>query len=142
MDEANSYPVQVHIRVRERDQNSQGFVDESVFLTYFQEARRAYIGALNALEDDFRFRVFDARVLLNQVVTADDELAIRVRCEELTSKSFRLHYLVWNRISREQVSRGSSILILLNQYGVDSDLPRTFRERVEALEGRAFPEPS
>ncbi|GEM_PF-3465261 len=142
MQAANSYPVQVHLRVRERDLNRQGIVDESVFLTYFQEARRAYIGALNALEDDFRFRVFDARVLLEQVVTHDDELAIRVRCDELTAKSFRLQYMVWNRISRDQVARGSSILILLDHYGTDSSLPRVFRERVEALEGRAFPEPS
>ncbi len=142
MHDAASYPVQVHLRVRERDLSRLGIVDESVFLTYFQEARRAYVGALNALEDDFRFRVFDARVKLMQVVTFDDELAIRVRCDELTSKSFRLHYLVWDRISREPVAEGSSILILLDDDGEDSTLPRIFRERVEALEGRSFPEPS
>jgi acyl-CoA thioester hydrolase len=140
--DANSYPVQVHLRVRERDQNRLGVVDESVFLTYFQEARRAYVGALNALEDDFLFRVFDARVMVDQLVTVDDELAIRVRCDELSSKAFRLQYMIWNRIGRERVAHGSSILILLDQYGVDAKLPRSFRERVEALEGRSFPEPS
>ncbi len=142
MDSTVTYPVQVHLRVRERDLGSNRVVDESVFLTYFQEARRAYVGALNALEDDFRFRVYDARVRMDRVVTADDELAIRVRCEELTAKSFRLNYLVWNRISRETIASGSSILILLDEVGTDSSLPRVFRERVEALEGRAFPEPS
>jgi len=138
----NTYPVQVHLRVRQRDTGLQGIVDESIFLTYFQEARRAYVGALNALEDDFHFRVFDARVCMEQLVTTDDELAVRVRCDELTQKSFRLQYLVWDRLSRQPVARGSSILILLDDQGLDCSLPRVFRERVEALEGRPFPEPS
>ncbi len=142
MEADNTYPVQVHLRVRQRDTGLQGVVDESIFLTYFQEARRAYVGALNALEDDFHFRVFDARVRLDQLVTTDDELAIRVRCDELTAKSFRLQFLVWNRLSREAVARGSSILILLDDRGQDCSLPRIFRDRVEALEGRPFPEPS
>jgi acyl-CoA thioesterase FadM len=142
LDELTPYPVQVHLRVRERDLNLQGIVDESIFLIYFQEARRAYVGALNALEDDFRFRVDDARVRMNTRVTIDDELAIRVRCDDLTSKSFRLKYLVWNRIGREQVAVGSSVLILLDDQGTDSVLPGIFRLRVQALEGRSFPEPS
>lgn len=137
-----SWPLQVLVTVRERDTGADGILDESLLLVYFREARRAYVGLLNAADDDFRYRMWDARLKVHRVITLDDELAVRVRVDEMGVSSFRMRYLVRDRVTAEDVAEGSTVQLLVDEQGEPIEIPRIFRERVEALEGRAFPRPA
>lgn len=137
-----NWPVQVVVNVREADCGPDGSLDESALLVLFREARRAYIGILNASEDDFRYRLWDARLKLRAVISMDDELSIRVRCDELGERAFRLRYRVRDRASGNLVAEGASVQVLVDAQGADRVIPDIFRDRVVALEGRQFPRPS
>ncbi|MCB9758973.1 MAG: acyl-CoA thioesterase [Alphaproteobacteria bacterium] len=135
-----TYPVQVHVRVRSADVGPDGAVDPRSVLVYLQEARRAYIGVLNVGETRLREVRVDLEVL--QEVEPGDELAVRVRIVELARSSFSMDYLVRDRLTREPVARARTQLMLVDEDRVPAPLPEAFRGRVQALEGRTFPLPA
>ena len=109
---------------------------------FFREARRAYISVLNANEDDFRYRLWDARLKFRKMIVLDDEVVVRVRCDELGERAFRLRYRIRSRADGELLAEGASVQVLVDAQGRDRVIPDIFRDRVVALEGREFPRPS
>jgi acyl-CoA thioesterase FadM len=137
-----NWPVQVVMTVRHRDCGPDLALNESSLLTFFHEARRSYISILNAEEEDFRYRLWDARLKFRAVIPPDEEVMIRVRCDELGERAFRLRYRMRERATGNLVAEGSSVQVLIDDKGSDRVIPDIFRDRVVALEGREFPRPS
>jgi len=114
-------------------------LDESSLLVFFREARRAYMSVLNAGDSDFQTRVMDVRFRMNRVITLDDDLSVRIRCDVLGTEEFRFQYVVLDRVTGEAVAQGSSAHSLVGLAGHCGPIPLRFRERVAALEGRDVP---
>lgn len=133
-----TYPVQVHVRVRARDLGSDGLVHESSLLTYFHEARQAYLRLVAPADDDGRLRVVTASFTVLRHIAEGDNLAVRVRVDELARSSARMSYLVRDRLTGETVSQGLTTLMLMDEDGAPRHIPDALRDRVSALEGRAF----
>ena len=125
--------------VRERDCGFRDELDESSLLVFFREARRAYMSVLNAGDSDFRVRVMDVRLRMHRVISLDDDLAVRIRCDVLSTEEFRFQYRVRDRVTGECVADGSSAHALIALGGEGGPIPLRFRERVAALEGREVP---
>jgi acyl-CoA thioesterase FadM len=133
------WPLQIPVLVRERDCGVGDELDESSLLVFFREARRAYLSVLNAGDANYRVRVVDVRLRLHRVISLDDDLAVRIRCDVLGTDEFRFQYLVRDRISGEIVADGSSAHGLVGMSGACGPIPVRFRERVAALEGTDVP---
>jgi len=132
------WPVQVPILVRERDCGPQDEVDEAALLVFFREARRAYLGVVNADDTAFGSRVLDLRLRVHRVATVDDDLAIRIRCDAVGRDAFRFCYLVRDRLTGETVAEASSTQGLVGSMGLGVPVSRVFHERLMALEGCAL----
>jgi len=81
----------------------------------------------------------DIRLRMNRVISLDDDLAVRIRCDVLSTEEFRFQYHVRDRVTGETVAQGSSAHGLVGLSGQCGPIPLRFRERVAALEGRDVP---
>ena len=132
------WPVQVPVVVRERDCGLGDELDESAVLVFFREARRAYLGVLNAPDSGYRDRVVKIGFRFNRTVAVDDDIAVRIRCDGVGERAFRFQYLIRDRVTAEEVVYGTSVHQLLSEIGHAIGVPQRFRDRVGALEGRSF----
>jgi acyl-CoA thioester hydrolase len=116
-------------RVRFRDVDALGHVNNAVFLTYLEEARIAYL---------LRFGAEAASMIMAHVeidfrapLRAGDELEIGVRPSAVGTKSFELDYEVR---SRAIVAAEAKTVIVSYDYesGRSVELPQTWREALAA----------
>jgi acyl-CoA thioester hydrolase len=116
-------------RVRFRDVDAMGHVNNAVFLTYLEEARIAYLLRFKAgVEEMIMARVeVDFRAPLGP----GDELEIGVRPFSVGTKSFQLEYVVR---SGETVAAEAKTVIVSYDYesGRPVELPETWKEALAA----------
>ena len=116
-------------RVRFRDVDAMGHVNNAVFLTYLEEARIAYLLRFDAgVEEMIMARV---EVDFRAPLRSGDELEIGVRPVTVGTKSFQLEYEVR---SGETVAAEAKTVIVSFDYesGRPVELPKTWREALAA----------
>ena len=125
----------VHVeRVRFRDLDPMGHVNNAVFLTYIEQARVTYlaeVGAATGLED---MNIIVARVEIDfkAPVRMGQEVEISVHASRFGTKSFDLDYVL--RVDGEVVAEAKSV-----QVAYDYDrraavpLPEEWREKMTAV---------
>jgi acyl-CoA thioester hydrolase len=121
-------------KVRFRDLDPMGHVNNAVFLTYIEQARVAFlaeVGAVTELEDMnmivARIEIdFKAPVRLGQVVE------ISVRASRFGTKSFDLDYVL--RVDDDVVAEAKSVQVAYD-YGRREAmaLPQEWREKLTAI---------
>lgn len=136
----DTYPVQVHVRVRARDSDADGALDASALVVYLAEARRAYLGVLNL--PPMRVRVASLGLEVQGLAQIGDSLAVRARVRELAERSFTMEYVVRDRLSRQVVASAWTTLVHLDEEDHLASLPGLLRRRVAELEGRSYPLPA
>ena len=120
-------------RVRFRDLDAMGHVNNAVFLTYIESARVAFLqhlGAAATLED---MSIIVARIEIDfrAPVGFGDEVDISVRTSRFGGKSFDLDYEL--RVEDLVVAEAKSVLVAYD-YGKGEavELPDEWREKLAA----------
>lgn len=120
-------------RVRFRDLDALGHVNNAVYLTYLESARFAFLqhlGAVDTLED---LNIILARIEIDfrAPVGFGEEVEIAVRTSRFGTKSFDLGYEL--RVSGKLVAEAKSVLVAYD-YGTGEtvELPDEWKEKLAA----------
>ena len=110
----DGFPFVHHERVRFRDCDAMGHVNNAVFSTYLEEARIGVLGGLTPfilarVEIDFRSQL-----------RAGEEIEIGSRCSRIGSKSFDLEHQI--RSNGRVVAEAKSVLVGYD-YGTEASVP-------------------
>jgi acyl-CoA thioester hydrolase len=120
-------------RVRFRDLDALGHVNNAVFLTYIESARVAFLvdlGAATTLED---MAIIVARIEIDfrAPVGFGEEVEIEVRASRFGEKSFDLDYEL--RVGGKIVAEAKSVLVGYDyDKGETVTIPDDWRERLAA----------
>jgi acyl-CoA thioester hydrolase len=120
-------------RVRFRDLDAMGHVNNAVFLTYIESARVAFLqhlGAAKTLED---MSIIVARIEIDfrAPVGFGEEVEVAVRASRFGGKSFDLDYEL--RVGGKVVAQAKSVLVGYD-YGKGEavEIPEEWREKLAA----------
>jgi acyl-CoA thioester hydrolase len=118
-----SYPYVHRERVRFRDCDAMGHVNNAVFSTYLEESR---IGVLGGLYDFILARVeIDFRAELRQ----GEEVEVRSRCSRIGTKSFDLEHQI--AAGERIVAEARSVLVSYDYERAESvPVPEELRARL------------
>ena len=112
-------------RVRFRDCDAMGHVNNAVYSTYLEEARISVLGGLSAfilarVEIDFRSEL-----------RSGEEVEVRSRCSRLGTKSFDLEHVI---VAGDRVVAEAKSVLVAYDYGRGESIPLTdeLRERLNA----------
>jgi acyl-CoA thioester hydrolase len=120
-------------RVRFRDLDPMGHVNNSVFLTYIESARVAFLldqGAVTTLQD---MSIIVARIEIDfrAPVGLGEEIEISVRASRFGEKSFDLDYEL--RVGGTVVAQAKSVLVGFDyEKGETVTIPDEWREKLAA----------
>jgi acyl-CoA thioester hydrolase len=120
-------------RVRFRDVDAMGHVNNAVFATYVEQARIEYLRHLAVLDGPLYMGMILARLEIDFVAPAQPggEVAIGVRPSRSGGKSFELEYEL--RQGQREVARAKTVLVAYDyEQGRSMPLPDQWRERLAA----------
>jgi acyl-CoA thioester hydrolase len=118
-------------RVRFRDLDPMGHVNNAVFLTYIEQARFAFLvdaGAATGIED---MNIIVARIEIDfrAPVRMGDEIQIGVRASQVGTKSFELEYEL--RVGGEVVAQAKSVQVAYDYARREAmPVPEEWREKL------------
>lgn len=133
----NEFKISIPLTVRVSEINYGNHVGYQHYLTYFQEARIAYLGRLGFTEMDIGGRgmiVSEATCRYRRELFLGDSIEVGCRVTELKSKAFIMDY----RIEKNQVvcaTGATTILCFDYASGRVAPLPEAFAAAVGAFEG-------
>jgi acyl-CoA thioester hydrolase len=121
----SEYPWVHNDRVRFRDCDAMGHVNNAVYSTYLEEAR---IGVLGALQGFILARV---EIDFRSELRLGEEVEVRTRCSRIGSKSFDLEHQVTTSGGRV-VAEAKSVLVSYDyELGASVVVPEALRERLQ-----------
>lgn len=116
-------------RVRFRDVDSLGHVNNAVFLTYLEEARIGYLLPMGA--DAANMILARVEIDFRAPLRTGDELEIGVRPVNVGSKSFELEYEV--RASGTVAAEAKTVIVSFDyETGRSVEVPQAWREALAA----------
>jgi len=125
----------VHVeRVRFRDLDPMGHVNNAVFLTYLEQARVAFFSEMGAATGLEEMNMIVARVEIDfrEPVRLGQEVEISVRASRFGTKSFDLDYEL--RVDGELVAEAKSIQVAYDYDGREAvPVPAHWREKLSAV---------
>ena len=137
---SDAFPMKVNITVRFRDLDAMGHVNNSVYLTFFEEARVAYYRHLTGRELDpatFDFILAEITCTYRSPAHLGEVLEVAIRTSEVRSRSFIFEYLITEHESKRLVATGRSVQVLYDyQAGRAKSLGDEMVARMEAFEGQ------
>jgi acyl-CoA thioester hydrolase len=116
-------------RVRFRDLDAMGHVNNAVFATYVEQARIEYLRSLGVLEGPLYMGMILARLELDFVAPAlpEGEIEIGVRPVRSGNKSFELEYALEQ--AGRTVARATTVLVAYDYEQAQSvPLPNSWRD--------------
>jgi acyl-CoA thioester hydrolase len=120
-------------RVRFRDLDAFGHVNNAVFLTYLEQARIEFLRHLGLLGrvDDMTMILARAEIDFRSQATLGEEIEIGVRPSRFGAKSFDLDYEL--RSSDRLVAEARTVLVAFDYAsGETIELPDSWRQRLAA----------
>ena len=120
----SEFPFVHRVRLRFKDRDAMGHVNNAAYSTYLEEAR---IGVLGSLGDFILARVeIDFRAELREA----DEVEVRSRLDRLGTKSFDLRHEI--HAGGELVAEARSVLVSYDyERGTSVPVPDELRRRLE-----------
>ena len=129
----DGYPFVHRERVRFRDLDGFGHVNNAVYLTYLEEARNALLRHLGLAREVAEITMILARVEIDfrAQVDAGEELEIGVRPVRLGTKSFELEYEL--RADGRVVAEARTVLVGYDyEANVSIEIPDEWRRSLAA----------
>jgi acyl-CoA thioester hydrolase len=118
-----SFPHVHRDRVRFRDCDAMGHVNNAVFSTYLEESR---IGVLGGLDDFILARV---EIDFRSELRMGEEVAVRSRCSRVGTKSFDLEHVI--AAGDRVVAEAKSVLVSYDyELGASVAVPEELRKRL------------
>ena len=119
------------LRVRFRDLDAYNHVNNAVYLTYFEEARIAFITAIG-LRDLFSPErstvIAHAEVDYRAPALFGDQLDIEVTVGEVRNSSYALHYRIIRRSDGKLIATGKTVQVCFNfALNAPTRLPEAWR---------------
>jgi acyl-CoA thioester hydrolase len=98
-------------RVRYRDGDAFGHVNNAVYLTYLEQARNAFLASLGLVRTIEDIAMILARVEIDYraQLDVDEEVEVAVRCSRIGTKSFDLEYEL--RTGERVVAEARTVLV-------------------------------
>ncbi len=132
-----SYHLWVDVRVRFRDCDPMGHVNNAVYLTYLEMARTVYWKAIFHVDNfkNVNFILARAEVDYRSPAVVNDQLRVYIRAGELRRSSFDFHYIIWN-LSRHVTAVTARTVQVIYDYTLRKPTPITpaMRERIHEFE--------
>jgi acyl-CoA thioester hydrolase len=139
-------PVRVPLQVRWRDLDALGHVNNAVYLTYFEQARMGYIGAVagdmplvdgrTPLPRDFQFILAEVTCRYRSPATLADRLFAEIWVSSVGRKSFVFDYHISDEGSGRLIAEGCSTQVWYDYAAGESrPVPEPAVLRMEALQG-------
>jgi acyl-CoA thioester hydrolase len=132
------------IEVRYGDLDPQGHVNNASYLTYFEQARIAYIAHLGLWTSgsfiDIGIILADAHLNFRKAVVFGQAVRVGVRVAHLGTKSLRMEYSLQDSADGAEMANGSTILVTFD-YRSDSTIPipENWRSAISAFENLPSP---
>ena len=134
----DEYPVRLPIRVRLRDTDMMGHVNNAVYLTYFESGRIEYWVRLTgdpSLEG-LTFLLARAEVDFLAEGRAGESLLLGIRAGRLGTKSFDLEYELVREADGTPLARGRSVQVMYDyETGETRPISDELRQMISELEG-------
>ena len=120
--------------LRWNDADLQGVVNNSIYLTLFEQARFSYFRGIGVLESDhFPFLLGTTSIRFERPLRAGDSVQIETRTTRLGGASFDMSYRVLR--GEEQVASGSATLVWVDDQEQSVRIPDSIRQRLSDFEG-------
>jgi acyl-CoA thioester hydrolase len=128
------------IEIRYGDLDPQGHVNNASYLTYFEQARVAYVRHLGLWDGqtfiDVGFILADAHLNFTAPAVFGQPVQVGVCVERLGNKSFSMRYLLQETSSGHEIASGSTVLVAYNyRQKITIPLPDEWREIIASFEG-------
>ncbi len=132
------------IEVRYGDLDPQGHVNNAKYLTYFEQARIAYIQHLELWDgSDFKglgVILADVHVTFRVPVCLGQIVKVGVRVTRLGNKSMSMEYSLEDALTGQELAAGSSVQVTYNYTNEETILiPEKWRRAIAAFEGLKEP---
>ena len=127
------------IEVRYGDLDPQGHVNNASYLTYFEQARIAYIAHLGLWTSnsfiDIGIILADAHLNFRKPVVFGQPVRVGVRVAHLGTKSLRMEYSLQDSAENAELANGSTILVTFDYpTGQTIPIPENWRSAITAFE--------
>jgi acyl-CoA thioester hydrolase len=126
--------VLTDLSVRFRDIDSMGHVNNAVFLTYFEEGRKAFLEKVLKVVDpaDYPFILAHIRCDFLRPVRLGDRISLEILVGEIGDKSFKFKYRIVARDDPSVVyGKGESVMVLFDyQMHKTMPIPKGFLDRI------------
>jgi acyl-CoA thioester hydrolase len=128
------------IEVRYGDLDPQGHVNNARYLTYFEQARIAYITHLGLWDGnsflDVGIILADAHITFYAPVLFGQQVRVGVRASRLGVKSLDMGYCLEEARRGEKLASGSSVLVAYDyRGGCTIPIPENWRKTIAVYEG-------
>ena len=116
----SDFPWITRERVRFRDCDAMGHVNNAVYSTYLEQARIAILGGLEP------FILARVEIDFQAELREGEEIEVRSRCAHVGTKSFTLDHEIW--AGKRRVAVAKSVLVGYD-YDVGASVPLTENQR-------------
>ncbi len=119
------------LEVRFRDIDAMGHVNNALFMTYFEEGRKAFLREVFDITEPSRYPFILARIECDYLrpVSIDDGISVRVWVTGIGTKSFTFVYELFDpRRAGALYAKGSSVMVFYDyDAGRTTPMPDDFR---------------
>lgn len=127
------------IEVRYGDLDPQGHLNNAKYLTYFEQARIAYIAHLGLWTsgsfNDIGIILADAHVTFRSAVQFGQRVRVGVRVARLGNKSLDMEYRLEDQDTGAELASGSTVLVAYDyRTGRTISIPENWRRTIAAFE--------
>ena len=127
------------VEVRYGDLDPQGHVNNARHLTYFEQARVAYMRHLGLWDGksfgDLGMILANAQVTYLSAVRLDQQVRVGVRITRLGGKSFVMEYSLEEIPTQKELARGSTVLVAYDYHNSQPVLiPEVWRHAISTFE--------
>jgi acyl-CoA thioester hydrolase len=134
------------IEIRYGDLDPQGHVNNAKYLTYFEQARIAYIAHLGLWKEqgsflDIGIILADAHVTFLAPLLFGQKVQVGVRVTRLGNKSLSMEYTLQDVTTGQELASGSSALVTFDYRSQTTiAIPDHWRQTIAAFEDLPLPE--
>lgn len=135
MSELKQYPVIYAQNVAWGDMDALGHVNNAMYYRYIENARLAYLGALDLLNERVSTVVSSNQCRYLKPVVFPDHLKVAARIEEIRNSAFRMHYLLWSEQQQSIVATSEAVIVCIDKNTLQkTEIPQYIREKIKTLE--------
>lgn len=128
------YRFVTEMKVRYRDLDAMGHVNNAVYATYLENARIEYYGEVLDLEmEELSFMLAHIELDYLRSITSADRVRIGVRVSRIGDKSMTTEFRV--EASGETAAEGETVQVVVDDEGKPCSVPDEWRRSIREYEG-------